>query len=399
MYNKSSYDHIFYRMKKTVPKNKILFYLITIVKVYPLFFLSHSAGYMHKKFYSIHSYYKYFTLSYYFGTMSSDTVLDITIAMFIINLILIIFSIIYLSMSKKIQEIDQNYSDVSSLGIIFFIFSNIAFFKYIILFQFFNEINFMPMICLGNISDESIKTNSIFSDKYKDTVNGLCSKQNKILYCAFSLLNIIIDILANWTISSRFFDLNILSDYFWNFPPKYILSFEFLESFSQCFFTVFLWFDHKVFLTSYSIYVFAIIILNIFETFKTNYFCSHRNYNLIIIRDFIAHLSYFSSIIILLFMVIKNENPNDLSLVILLIIEIVVSIIIHKIQHKNDSDLVKQLIVEPLSNLNESNIYKVLTFSLREFVKFNDVNQEFDDENLDVFLYSYIDHLDLAILH
>ena len=393
MYNKSSYDHIFYRMKKTVPKNKILFYLITIVKVYPLFFLSHSAGYMHKKFYSIHSYYKYFTLSYYFGTMSSDTVLDITIAMFIINLILLVFSIIYLSMSKKVQEIDQNYSDVSSLGIIFFIFSNIAFFKYIILFQFFNEINFMPMICLGNISDESIKTNSIFSDKYKDTVNGLCSKQNKILYCAFSLLNIIIDILANWTISSRFFDLNILSDYFWNFPPKYILSFEFLESFSQCFFTVFLWFDHKVFLTSYSIYVFAIIILNIFETFKTNYFCSHRNYNLIIIRDFIAHLSYFSSIIILLFMVIKNENPNDLSLVILLIIEIVVSIIIHKIQHKNDSDLVKQLIVEPLSNLNESNIYKVLTFSLREFVKFNDVNQEFDDENLDVFLYSYIDHL------
>ena len=393
MYNKSSYDHIFFRMKKTVPKNKILFYLITILKVYPLFFLSHSAGYMHKQFYSIHSYYKYFTLSYYFATMSSRTVLDITIAMFIINLILIIFCIIYLSMSKKVQEIDQNYSDVSSLGVIFFIFSNIAFFKYIILFQFFNEINFMPMICLGKISNESIKTNSIFSDKYKDMVASLCTTQNKILFYSFSLLNIIIDISANWIISSRFFDLNILSDYFWNFPPKYILSFEFLESFSQCFFTVFLWFDHKIFLTSFSIYVGALFLLNTFETFKTNYFCSHRNYYLIIIRDFIAHLSYFASAIILLFMVIKNENPNDLSLVILLIIELVISVIIHKIQHKNDSNLVKKLIVEPLSNLNESNIYKVLTFSLREFVKFNDINNEFEDESLDIFLYSYIDHL------
>jgi hypothetical protein len=92
-------------------------------------------------------------------------------------------------------------------------------------------------------------------------------------------------------------------------------------------------------------------------------------------------------------MAIKDENPNDLSLVILLILEIVISIIIHKIQHKDDSDLVKQLIVEPVSNLNESNIYKVLTFSLRVFVKFNDVNEKFDDESLDIFLYSYIDHL------
>ena len=393
MYNKSSYDHIFYRMKKTIPRNKILFYLITILKVYPLFLLSHSAGYMDRKFYSIHSYYKYFTLSYYFGTMASGTVLDITIAMFIINLILIIFCIIYLSMSKKVQEIDQNYSDVSSLGIIFFIFSNIAYFKYIILFQFFNEINFMPMICFGNVSHESIKINSIFSDKYKDTLDGLCSKENKILFCTFSLLNILIDIFANWTISSRFFDLNILSDYYWNFPPKYILSFEFLESFSQCFFSVFLWFDHKVFLMSFSIYVGSIFLLNIFEAFKTNYFCSHLNYNLIVIRDFVAHLSYFATIIILLFMAIKDENPNDLSLVILLILEIVISIIIHKIQHKDDSDLVKQLIVEPVSNLNESNIYKVLTFSLRVFVKFNDVNEKFDDESLDIFLYSYIDHL------
>ena len=395
MYNKSNYDHIFYRMKKNAPKSKILFYLVTVLKVYPLFLLSHSAGYMNPKreFYSIHSYYKYFTLSYYFGTMSSDTVLDITIALFIINIIIIIMFIIYLNMSKKVQEIDQNYSDVSSLGVIFFIFSSCAFFKYIVLFQFFNEINFLPVICLGKISDASIKENSIFSDSYKNTVDGLCSGQNKYLFFSFSLLNILIDIIANWTLTSRFFDLNVLSDYFWNFPSKYILSFEFLESFSQCFFTIFLFYDNKIFLTSFSIYVGAIFLLNIFEKFKTNYFCSHKNYNLMVVRDFVAHLSYFATTIILLFSSIKDEIPNDLSLVILLIVEIVISILIHKIQHRNDLDLVKKLIVHPLQNLRESNIYHILTFSLREFVKFNDVDQKFDDDCLDIFLYSYIDHL------
>ena len=398
MYNKSNYDHIFYRMKKNAPKSKILFYLVTILKVYPLFFLSHSAGYMHPKreFYSIHSYYKYFTLSYYFGTMPSDTVLDITILFFAINILIIIFLIIYLSISKKVQEIDQNYSDVSSLGIIFFIFSNFAFFKYIILFQFFNEINFLPMICLGKISHESIEINSIFSESYKNTVDGLCNGSKKYIFYIFSILNILIDITANWTLSSRFFDLNILSDYFWNFPSKYILSFEFLESFSQCFFTVFLFYDYKIFLFSYSIFVGTIFVLNIFENFKTKYFCSHKNYNFIIIRDFVAHLSYFGTVFILLFMSIKDENPNDLSLVLLLILEIVLSILIHKIQHRNDHNLVRKLIVDPLQNLKESNIYHVITFSLREFVKFNDVNQKFDDDCLDIFLYSYIDHLKIC---
>ena len=398
MYNKSNYDHIFYRMKKNVPKNKILFYLVTVLKLYPLFFLSHSAGYMNPKreFYSIHAYYKYFTLSYYFATMSSSTIIDISIAAFIINILLIVLFIIYLSMSKKVQEIDQNYSDISSLGVIFSIFSNLAFFKYVILFQFFNEIDFLPMICFGKISDESISINKIFSDSYKDTVNGICKEQNKIIFCVFSLLNIIIDISANWTISSRFFDLNILSDYFWNFSPKYILSFEFLESYSQCFFTVFLFFDNQVFLTSFSIYMGAIFLLNIFEKFKTKFFYSHKNYKLIIIRDFVVHLSYCGTIIILLFMSLKNENPNDLSLVILLIIEVVLSILIHKIQHRNESDLIKCLLVEPISNLTESNIYQVLTFSLKEFVQFNDIDEKFDDDILDLFLYSYVEHLKIC---
>ena len=129
MYDKSNYDHIFYRMKKTIPKNSILFVIVTVLKVYPLFLLSHSAGYMNPKrqYYSIHSYYKFVTLSYYLTTLSSGSLIGIFIAILIVNLLLITLFIIYLCISKKVQQIDQNYGDVSSLGVIFFIFSNVAF--------------------------------------------------------------------------------------------------------------------------------------------------------------------------------------------------------------------------------------------------------------------------------
>ena len=395
MYNKSNYDHIFYRMKKTIPKSSILFIIVTVLKVYPLFFLSHSAGYMNpkKSFYQIHSYYKYFTLSYYLGTMESSSLFGISIAILIINLVLICLFIIYLAISKKVQQIDQNYGDVSSLGIIFFIFSNLVFFKYIILFQFFNEINFFPIVCVGKISEESIKINQIFNESYKETIYGLCKGGKKILLFSISLINIVIDIIINWILTSRFFDLNILSDYIWNFAPKYILSFEFLESFSQIFFIVFLFFDNKTFLISYSTYVGVIFLLNLFEKTQKNFFSTPNNYKLVVIRDFIAHLSYISTAFILSFMIINNSYPNDLSIVLLLIMEIVISLIIYKIQHNNDSDLVKQLLVEPLSNLNEKNIFPVMIFTLKEFLKFNDLNQKFDDENLDIFLYNYVDHL------
>ena len=104
MYTKSNYDHIFYRMKKTIPKSYILYVIVTVLKVYPLFFLSHSAGYMKRAYYSIHSYYKYFTLTYYLGTMTSSSLLSISVALLIINFLLIILFIIYLSISKKVQQ-------------------------------------------------------------------------------------------------------------------------------------------------------------------------------------------------------------------------------------------------------------------------------------------------------
>ena len=58
-------------------------------------------------------------------------------------------------------------------------------------------------------------------------------------------------------------------------------------------------------------------------------------------------------------MIINDSYPNDLSIVILLIIEIVISLMIHKMTHRNDDDLVKQLLVEPLANLSEKNIFPI----------------------------------------
>ena len=45
MYSKEQYDHLFYRMKKSIPTSSNLFLVISIIKLYPLFLLSHAAGY------------------------------------------------------------------------------------------------------------------------------------------------------------------------------------------------------------------------------------------------------------------------------------------------------------------------------------------------------------------
>ena len=60
MYNKSNYDHIFYRMKKNNTKKQYSLYHSNSYKIYPMLFLSHSAGYMNEKtnYYDIHSFYK-----------------------------------------------------------------------------------------------------------------------------------------------------------------------------------------------------------------------------------------------------------------------------------------------------------------------------------------------------
>ena len=45
MYNKDNFDHIFYRMKKSIPSSHNLYLLIAVLKVYPLLLLTHTGGY------------------------------------------------------------------------------------------------------------------------------------------------------------------------------------------------------------------------------------------------------------------------------------------------------------------------------------------------------------------
>ena len=67
MYSKEQYDHLFYRMKKSIPTSSNLFLVISIIKLYPLFLLSHAAGYTipRNELSTIHTYFKFFSLTFY----------------------------------------------------------------------------------------------------------------------------------------------------------------------------------------------------------------------------------------------------------------------------------------------------------------------------------------------
>ena len=122
MYNKEHFDHIFYRMKKSIPTSYKLFLLVSVLKLYPLFLLSHTGGYTVPKdpLSTIHTYFKVFSLSYYVqNSFSADNQMIIVIIVFVINFLLIFGMVYYLSMSKKVKKIDENYGNVSSLGDLF----------------------------------------------------------------------------------------------------------------------------------------------------------------------------------------------------------------------------------------------------------------------------------------
>ena len=66
MYNKDNFDHIFYRIKKSIPSSYNLYLLIAILKVYPLLLLTHTGGYTNppEKFIKIHTYFRYFSITF-----------------------------------------------------------------------------------------------------------------------------------------------------------------------------------------------------------------------------------------------------------------------------------------------------------------------------------------------
>ena len=196
MYNKDNFDHIFYRMKKSIPSSYQLYLLIAVLKVYPLLLLTHTGGYTNPpiKLIKIHTYFRYFSITFYLNNSFSGSNILLFIGIILaINLILIILLVYYLAISKNIKKIDENYGDVSSLGYTFYIFSHFVFFKYIVLYQFFNEISFLPLICLNNVIDyDSITNNKIFTKNVKNTVNYLC-EGNQISFIGLSVINFLID--------------------------------------------------------------------------------------------------------------------------------------------------------------------------------------------------------------
>ena len=246
MYSKEHFDHLFYRMKNSIPTSSKLFLVISIIKLYPLFFLTHAAGYTVPKndLSTIHTYMKFFSLTFYMHySFSPDVILIIIVIILVLNLILFILLLYYLSRSKKVKQIDENYANNNSLDIEFEFFSNIAFFKYIMFFQFFQEINFLPLVCIPNAIDfDKIVSNSISSDINEMcsgsnlNISALCSGRSYNELITFSTINFVFDMFFYWLLTSRFFDFNILSEYKWNFYPSFIFSFEFLEScFQVCF--------------------------------------------------------------------------------------------------------------------------------------------------------------------
>ena len=399
MYNKDNFDHIFYRMKKSIPSSYNLYLLIAVLKVYPLLLLTHTGGYTNppKKFIKIHTYFRYFSITFYINNSFSGSNILLFIGIILaINLILIILLVYYLAISKHVKKIDENYGDVSSLGYTFYIFSHFVFFKYIVLYQFFNEISFLPLICLNNVIDyDSITNNKIFTKNVKNTVNYLC-EGNQISFIGLSVINFLIDAYFYFLLTSRFFDFNVLSNYNWNFYPNFIFSFEYIESFSQVFYILFLFYKNKTFLFSLDIFVIVVFTVDLYQTLAKNMFYTANTEKFVYIAKFVKLMSYFAASIIAIFTFSSDSYPNDINVIILFCIEYLVSLFIIIVSHSWDDDFIKNILVNPLQNLNDKNIYQTLIFLIKEFNIFQDINQKFDDTNLDLFLNNYVNHLKIC---
>ena len=75
MYNNDNFDHIFYRMKKSIPSSYKLYLLIAVLKVYLLLLLTHTGGYINPpdKFIKIHTYFRFFSISFYLNNSFSGS--------------------------------------------------------------------------------------------------------------------------------------------------------------------------------------------------------------------------------------------------------------------------------------------------------------------------------------
>ena len=107
-------------------------------------------------------------------------------------------------------------------------------------------------------------------------------------------------------------------------------------------------------------------------------------------------MSYFASGFIAIFTFGSNSYPNDINIFAWIDIECLISLVFIILSHHWDDNLIKNILVYPLQNLKDKNIYQTLIFLIKEFNIFQDINHKFNDNNLNLFLNNYLNHLKLC---
>jgi len=398
-YNYIQYDNLFYRMRQNLPKSNIFYYLIAIVKLLPLFLQTNTPGYLSEpdSNVTIHNYFRYISMSYYLqNSFETSIILIVTVIILIINLILLVTLVYYLLKAKKVKKLeDDHLLKSNSFDLIFNLFSNFAYFKYILLCQFFFEIDFLPLFCISSARDiDKIKKHNIFSREID--FSSVCEGSNFIYFITISIMNFILDISYNILLSSRFFDFNILSKYFWNCYSFPLYSFLFLESFSQIFFVMFINFNNSIYKIIFGVYVYLLFLLYIYKYIARDDFYSISMKKIMIVVDFARTMAIVGQIIIQIFTDGVKDQPTDINIGLIVAIELIFSYLKYVYVHKDNSKYVSLIFISNLNKLNEKNIYFSLYYLLTEFRIFSDVNYKFDDKNLDLFLENYVNHIKIC---
>jgi hypothetical protein len=393
-YSYEHIDHIFYRMRETIPKSNKFYYVIIFLKILPLFVLIHSAGYLSADSSIVISYYKYISISFYIqNSLGMQNALPLVVGIFLLNLILIGIMIYYIKISESIQKIDENYGK-NSLSFNFNIYSQFVFFKYVLFSQFFYEINALPILCNATAIDfDKITKYSILPNFTQEKLDTACTGASLYILIILCTFNMFMDISCYYIINSRFFDFNILSTHFWNFYPNLLFSPLFFETFAQMFFILFINYSDRSFVLAFSVYFYLLLVIYVIRYFKKIRFYTVETIYVCVIMEVYNVICIVGHVLVIAFYYGFNEGPKDINLLFMIFLEFILAFLKYYFQHKNDTQYVSNIVINPLSSLNESNIYEVLTYLCTQFRWFSDINQRFNDRNLELFLYDYIIHL------
>ncbi len=397
-YEKEHIDHMFYRMRESVPKSYNFYITIIIIKLLPMFFQLNSLGYseLNNKTSNLHVYFRYISICFYIqNSIDINNVIALAGIFLGFNLTLVGLLIFYLSQARKVKKIDENYGSQNSLNCYFTFFSILSFFKYVLFNQFFHEINFMPLICTGAIDINKLNENSIISVKVDENyLTNVCNGKNLIQFISISSLNFIIDILMNYLIVSRFFDFNVLSSFFWNCSANFIYSILYLEGFFQVFFILFLNYNNHTYRLCISFFYFLLLFIYFLRFFFKNDFFTINTKSALRIIEFVRIMCFFGYSITSIFYFFFNQIPSDFILISIIGIEICITVVIYNFNHTNDAEFCAAIISSTnINSLNKSNLIHIFCYIITEFDNFSDVNLKFEDSRLDIFLKSYVEHL------